>query len=423
MPAALSLRTASFRTSAPRELWTGLAAYGSSDLAVRAVRLGTTLIIARRLAPELVGEAAIALTLFEIIRVLARNGIGQAIIACPAERLAATCNRAHRLFWRVSFGLVAIQCLAGVALATLFDHGRAGAMLAMLSLVYLLMPGGLVQVHLAMREGLAGRTARNAAAQTGLDHVLTAALLLAFPSPWSLALPKLLTAPLWLVLSRRSRPWRPDPAAGEGPIPGLGRMAPGVLGTEAMVALRSNGDNLIVAALLGTTALGTYYFAFSAGLGIASALVTAIGNTVFPLLCRVEVAHRRGTMASAILVAGAGGALAICGQAALAPFYVPILFGAHWAFAGPLVAVISLAGLAQLSQALLGSWLRASGRAPVEAVASLMSCAGALGGLTIGAGSGSLLGAAAGLTVGQWAAAALSIALFANRPTRKGAQS
>lgn len=419
MPAFVRLAVAAVRRHAPAGLVAGLAAYGSGELAVRFVRLCTILVIGRILTPDLVGQAAIALTLFELIRVIARNGVGAAIIASPEEGLAMVCNRAHRLFWRWAWVLVAVQLGVAGILGTLFAQPQAAAMLAVLSLVYPLMPGGLVQVHLAMREGLAGRTAANAAIQTGADHLLTAALLIAFPSPWSLVLPKLLTAPIWLVLSRRARPWRPDPAAGEQPIPGLVRLGAGMMGAEALGALRANGDNLLVAALLGTQALGTYYFAFAAGLGITGALIGAIAGTVYPLLCRAAPAERAETMRRTALLAGGGGALLVAAQAAAALVYVPLLFGANWTAAAPIVAVLCLAGIPQLAQALLGHWLRATGRAPLEAAAALLACAGALGGLAAGAASGSLMLAAAGLTAGQFVAALVAILLFL--PRRAGA--
>ena len=65
----------------------GLAAFGAAELAVRLVRLLAVIIIARQLAPEIVGVAALTLTAFELIRVLANIGVGQQIIASDADQL------------------------------------------------------------------------------------------------------------------------------------------------------------------------------------------------------------------------------------------------------------------------------------------------------------------------------------------------
>jgi len=392
----------------------GLGAYGGAELATRIVRLGATVIIARQLAPEIVGQAALALTLFEVVRVLSRCGVGQRIIACGEAELAATCNTAHALFWAWSGLLVMVQLAASATLWLAFAQPVAAGMLAMLSLVYLWMPGGLVQCHLAMREGLNGHMARTAASQAIADHILTAALLLLWPSPWSVVLPKLLTAPIWLIMTRRNRAWQLDPAAGRVPVRAMARFSGAVLLAEALFAVRTQCDNLIVAAMMGTSALGTYFFAYNAGIGIVSSLVSAFGTVAFPMLC---AARQGGERLHAMLrVAGLGGAIfvpIILLQALAAPFYVPIVFGAHWAAAANLVAILCLTGLPLLLSCLTTVWQRAEGRVASDALSHAIACGAALSGLTIGARLGSLEAAALGLVIGQSLAAMFNAARIA----------
>jgi lipopolysaccharide exporter len=140
--------------------------------------------------------------LFELVRVLGGIGIGQRIIAADAAELAAVCNMARRLFWLWSLVLVTLQMGIAALLHVALGQTGAAPKLAALSLVYLMMPGGLVQCYLAMRDGLNARLARTAATQAVSDHLLTAVLLLLWPDPWSIVLPKLLTAPIWLVMTR-----------------------------------------------------------------------------------------------------------------------------------------------------------------------------------------------------------------------------
>jgi O-antigen/teichoic acid export membrane protein len=393
----------------PTNLWRGMAAFGGAEIVTRIVRVFTTLVIARQLAPAIVGEAALALTLFELIRVLWGIGIGQRIIAADADELPAVCNLAHGLFWRWAAVLMAVQLLAAALLWLGFGQSVAAAMLAVLALVYPLMPGGLVQCHLAMREGRHGALARTAAAQAIADQLLTAALLLAWPNPWAVTLPKLLTAPIWLVMTRRSRPWLPDPTAGKAAMPGLIRFGAGTLAADALGALRQNGDNLIIAATMGSVALGSYYFAFNAGLGIVTALANALGTVILPILGRAEAGAARAQALRSVLI---GAALLfvplVAAQSLLAPFYVPLLFGAHWAFAAPLVGLLCVAGLAHLVGVIASAWLRANGDAAADARRSLLACVATLAGLWLGSLSGSLAGAAGGLVAGSLAAAAIT---------------
>lgn len=407
MIASIAASTRRLKAHVASPLTRGAAAFGSAELANRIVRLVTTVVIARQLAPDIVGEAALTLTLFEILRVFAGIGIGQRIIACEADKLTQTCNSAHRLFWIWSALMVVVQIAVAALLGLVFGFSDAAWMLVVLSLVYPVMPGGLVQVHLAMREGLNGRLAKTAATQAIADHLLTAALLLAWPSPWSLVLPKLLTAPVWLIMSRRNRPWRADPAAGYAPKRDLLRFGGGVLASDGLNALRGQGDNLIIAAMMGTSALGAYYFAFNAGLGIVTSLVGAFATVSFPMLCARETGEAEIALRRVLKVAGIIFIPMVALQALLAPLYVPLVFGEHWRFAAPLIAILCLAGLAHLASSLTANWLRSRGRVAHDAGRSLITCVAALGGLYIGALSGELIWAITGLVAGQSAVAFL----------------
>ena len=386
---------------APFALLSGLAAYGSAEIAVRLVRLATVVVIARQLAPDIVGVAALTLTAFELMRVLANIGVGQKIIAADAARLDATCNTAHRIFWIWCCVVAGLQLAAALFLAIVFSQPLAGAMLAVLSGVYLLMPGGLVQCYLLMREGRAGTTARTTATQTIADHLLTAALLLVWQSPWSVVMPKLLTAPIWLLLTRRARPWRPVPEAGRVPARDLLGFGISVLATEMLTAARGQLDKIIVSATLGITALGTWFFAFNAGIGIVSSLIAAFGTVMFPGLCAVPSGRARSQrLRTAILLGSLIFLPVIAAQALLAPWYVPLIFGAHWAHAAPLISILCLAGVPMLLATVTTAWLRAEGRAGADVWAGLAITATTLGGLAIGVHSGQLEQAALIWTAG-----------------------
>lgn len=393
------------------DLIVGLGAYGSADLVTRVVRLGVTLLLARRLAPEIVGQAAMALSLFELIRVLERAGAGARIIAVGEAQLAATCNTVRRIYWQWTAVLVVLQVLVAGWLGRSAGQPVAGAMLAVLALVYPCMAHGCVAYHLALRERLTARLATINAAQSIADQILTLVLLLIWPSPWSVVLPKLLVAPLWTVLARRARPWRADPAAGSAPVGEVLRFSAPILASEALATLRTQGDNLIVGATLGSAALGTYFFAFNAGLGIASSLVSAFTQVVFPMLAAQPSGPARLGVLRHVGLAGLVLVMAqVALQALAAPIYVPLVFGPRWAFAAPLIATLCLGGVPLLIAALTSAWLRAEHSTGADAAMSALSCVAALGGLWIGTHSGNLLIAAGGLIAGQTLAALVAAA-------------
>ncbi len=363
-----------------------LLAYGSAQLVVRLVRLVVVIIIARQLLPELVGIAALSLTIFELTRVLANIGVGQKIISASEEGFERICNSAHRIFWIWCPLVAGVQALIALFLYNVMDQKLAAQMLAILCLVYFFMPGGLVQCFRLMRAKKLTITAKIDAIQTICDHILTAILLFLWISPWSIILPKLITAPIWLIMMRRAEHWKPNAAYGYTKMRSMVRFGLSVLCTDALMALRSQADKLIIGAVLGVSALGTYYFAFNAGIGIVSGLITAFGTVIYPHICdHVSTAERLQKMRLAIVAGLSIFISAAAFQYVFAPYYVPLIFGEKWVHATPLIQILALASIPMICGALATSWLRANDNPSLDAAASVIISMSALGAMAIGA--------------------------------------
>lgn len=377
----------------------GFASYASAELVNRIVRLVAILVIARQADPALLGTAALALSLFELTRVLTQAGIGQRIVAATDAELASICARARQLFWLCCVAVAIIQLLVAVVLANFFAQNEAALMLAVLSVVYLIMPPGLVQIFLLMRDERLGACASIGATQAILDHTLTAALIVVWPSPWAIVLPKLLTAPVWTILARFARPWVRENAA-LAPIGEFRAYCGGVLASELMAALRIHADKLVLSAMLGVSAMGSYYFAFGAGLGIAQSLITSFATVLFASLCRIEAGEaRQRQVRQALLIGLALLVPVVAAQALLAPYYVPVIFGAHWAASATYLSVLALAAIPLFLVQGLGALFRANGAAGQDAKLGSLATFFALAGLTFGA-THSLVAACAGYSLG-----------------------
>jgi len=396
----------SFTEGGRLPIMNALMAYGSAQLFERLVRLIVVIIIARQLAPELVGVAALTLTIFELTRVLANIGVGQKIIAATTDDFEKICNSAHKIFW-IWCPLVALfQCIIAIGLYTIFNQTLSALMLAVLSFVYFLMPGGLVQCFRLMRAKKMVVCAKIQAIQTISDHILTCVMLLIWVSPWSIVLPKLLTAPIWLLMMRYYEKWSPDKSHGVMQINSMVRFGVSVLITDSLITIRSQVDKLIIGATLGISALGTYYFAFNAGIGIVSALITAFTTVIYPHLCDGSSKHEHIQKMKLAIGAGLGlfGCAALA-QYTLAPYYVPVIFGEKWSHAIGLIQILSLASIPMACLALTTAWLRATDRANVDALAGLITSSCALGGMAIGAQFGLSMAAMA------WVGGTLFIAI------------
>ncbi|MAU45894.1 MAG: oligosaccharide flippase family protein [Rhodobacteraceae bacterium] len=337
-----------------------LLAYGASEMASKLSRLGVVIAVARTLEASEIGIAAAAIATGDMLKALTENGVIQRIIAARDEELDATCNRAHGLFWAWCLGLFGVQAAVATGVWALTGNVPLALLILVLSGEYLFMPGGLVQAGLALRNGKLRQTAAIAGGQAVLANGLSVVLALLWPSALALILPRLLTAPFWLVAMRRLNPWVRNPEAGKTPIRPFLNFGWAVLGVEVVKAARMQADKLIVGALLGPQALGLYFMAFNAGLSLATSFSTAFAAVLFPHLCASEdraAALRQGMAVSLGLVGPA-----VILQALLAPWYVPILLGDGWADLSATVSVLCLAAIPTMLWTAAAGWMRAENR-------------------------------------------------------------
>ena len=330
----------------------------------RVGRILAAIILARQLDVAAFGVAAIALTVFELVRVFTENGIGAAVIRASDETVDAIANAAYRLMWIICLGLACAQLIAGLLVELAMPGRGLGLMIAALAGVYLIMPFGLVHAYILLREQRMKRVAVVGTSQTVADHLLTALLAITGFGAWAIVLPKLLTAPIWLAGIVWGRPWKRRREAGYAETSAILRFSLPVLGAELLTACRDQLDKILVSVFFGLEAVGLYYFAFNAGLGLSSALNRAFSTAFYPHLCAAQnkVAGFRSALVGSVPTLSA----AYIAQAAGAALYVPIVFGADWSHAAALVAVLCLGGPARLLLDACRMLCRANGSSALE---------------------------------------------------------
>ena len=345
---------------ATSRLVSDLAAYGASEAVAKATRLLLVLVMARTLDAAAIGLVATALATSEVLKALTQNGVGQRIIAAPDDAVESVARAAHRLFWFWCGGLFTLQAGVAAVFWLLDADPLTALMILILGVEYLFMPAGLVQCFLAQREGKLKATAAIGGAQVGLSNLAAAAVLLIWPSPIAAVAPKALSAPIWLAAMRRLRPWRADKAAKPVGLSHFAGFGSAVLGVELVNALRLHADKFIIGACLGAEALGVWFFAISAGLGLANALSVAFAQVVFPHFAKAD--DRRTALRQALTVSAVLLAPLVAMQALAAPFYVPMIFGPNWAGVADLVGLLCLAAIPSVIWTAAAQWLRAMNR-------------------------------------------------------------
>jgi len=384
--------------------------YSLAEAANRITRLITAIVLARALMPEEFGIAAIAITTFEIVSVLCMTGIGQAVVRARDDELPAVLNTARRASWAVCLGAFVLQSVIGLVAAWAVGRPDVFWMIFCLGLVYLTLPFGQMHAHLIVRANRLHVLAGIAVVQVAADNILTAIFAFSGFGAWAIVLPKLLTAPIWVIGMRRAQSWKPDRSAGFAPWRPLARFSSAVIASELLVAARFNLDKVLVGAILGLEALGIYYFIFNAGIGFSLSLTNSLAASVYPHLAELA-AKPRAMLArydQLMIRAAIPVAAVITIQGCLAVWYVPVVFGERWQPYAVLVACLCFSAVAKPVFDSACQLLRAFGRPRLEVYASATLTALALialaGGLQFGLAAG-VVTYMATVMVAQFAAA------------------
>jgi teichuronic acid exporter len=343
---------------------------GGAELVIRVFRLVTTVILARFLSAEDYGLAAIVLMTYEFIRVFTRNGIADKIVQADAAEVDELCRTAYGLNWLIAGILFTVQCVASLAIAKFYNNSQFILPICLIAITYFIYPLAMVQTALIRRENRLNVLALISSVQVSTDNILTAIFALSGMGMWAIVLPKFLVAPIWIILTFKYHPWRMTQSFTLAQAGKITSFASRILGVELLTVFRENIDYLLIGRFLGVQALGVYYFAFNAGLGISLSVINAIRVSLFSDLCNLNSQATLFTqryMQSLRKIALIIVPLVIL-QSSLAPFYVPLVFGNKWVERGaiPILILICCSALSRPFADAASLMFRAFGQPQIE---------------------------------------------------------
>ncbi|HEY9853027.1 MAG TPA: lipopolysaccharide biosynthesis protein [Leptolyngbyaceae cyanobacterium] len=321
---------------------------GAAEIINRVFRLVTTVVLARFLTAYDYGLAALVLTTYEFTQAFARIGIGGKVIQADEESLESICNGAYWLNWVVCLGLFIIQCIAAFPVAWFYNDNQLIMPICLLSTIYLVTPIGRIQTALIQRENRLKITAVSSSIQLAVGNILTAVFAALGMGMWAIILPRILVAPLDALISLAYHSWRPKKGFTTERWREIFTFGISILGTSLLGTLRNNLDYLIVGRFVGVKALGVYYFAFNAGLGISFSIIQSITVALYPHLCaaRSDLAKFQQCYLKSLKTIATIIIPFVLLQSSLAPLYVPIIFGRQeWVAAIPILILICLSAI------------------------------------------------------------------------------
>jgi O-antigen/teichoic acid export membrane protein len=322
---------------------------GSAELVQRIARLGTTVTLARVFSPESYGMVSAIYTVFSFALVF---GLTESLIAnivqTDDDRLDAVCDTVFWLMSLIVVALIGLQCLLSYPIALFYGSNKLVLPICVLSLTYLYFPFFLIQLALLTRNNQLKIRASCQAGQSIVSNLMIMVLATLGFKVWSVVLGMLVSFPVWIFVTSQYSSWRPNLSRftleGAG---GILRFAVSLSGVELLSLFRLNVDYLLVTRFLGLEALGIYFFAFNAGLGISQGLISSLSTAWYPHFCEVrsDLTALRSRFVRSFKSIFTFLLLIVILQTTLAPVYIPIIFGAKWIPAIPILILICLSAI------------------------------------------------------------------------------
>jgi O-antigen/teichoic acid export membrane protein len=299
--------------------------------------------LARLLDPSAFGLAAMVGVYLAIVAMFAEQGMGAAIV----QRKTLEPQHLHTAFW---FTTCAAAILFGLSQAIapwvsrLMEEPLLTPLLRWASIALLL--NSLASVHTALfaRELEFRRPAIRVLLANLAGGVVGVALALSGYGVWSLVFQQLTVAAVGLIVIWSISSYRPKMLFSLAHLRELMGVSSAVFATGALWFISSRADQYFIGRFLGAESLGVYNVAGKIPEMARVAFIQPVSGISVPALARMQHDHTKVTQA---IVKGMGAVAFIAlpvfvGMVVVAPSLVPVVFGAKWTGAVPLVQLLAI---------------------------------------------------------------------------------
>jgi O-antigen/teichoic acid export membrane protein len=369
---------------------------------VQATRIAVGVVIARLLSRSDFGLAAMALVFSGFVSLFTDLSLGAALV----QRPTITEEDRSTVFWTTAaFGVVCtLVCLAvAEPIARFYGQPEVRWLFSALSVTFAIT--GLTVAHTA----LLNREMRYRTLQIAVlaGTIFGAAISVTFAAvgfgPWAIIGDAVAAVSVSTVIVWFTTGWTPRFTFSRESLRDVGGFGLTLFGSRVLAYANLNADNLLVGRFLGARALGAYALGYNVMFTPMLRIGIPIQQVLTPAFSRLQEDRERlgaGWLRAKRLLA----ALllpAFAGMAVIAPDLVPVVFGAKWHPAIPVLQLLSLAGVAHSLVTSNWSALQALGRAGTLLRLNLFVTAVIVGSFAAGLHWG-IVGVAAGFAIAKW---------------------
>jgi O-antigen/teichoic acid export membrane protein len=363
----------------------GIAWKASSQITLQATRLVVALVLARLLAPDDWGLAAMVLVFSGFVIVFTDNALGTALI----QRRELHPGDRSTVFWmNATIGL--LLAVAGVALsgplAGFYGEPSVRPLFVAVSLGFLISALGTTQMALLVRDMRFRRLELRQIAATLVGAIVGVTIAVQGFGAWAIVGQQLAEAITSTVLLWCVTPWRPSATFSIGTLRRLGGFAGNVFGQNLVYQAGRNVSGLVIGRSLGAASLGAYALATTVILIPFTRIAGPLQQVFFPAFSRIS--EDRARMADmwlrATRLVGAISIPSLVGLCIVAPDFVQVVLGPRWSDATPVIQILAWVGLIQSLQTLSGEVLLALDRSGTLLRYTLIWFVGTVGAVALG---------------------------------------
>ena len=352
----------------------GGATYLATRLLVQVFQWASTLIVARLLLPSDFGVMAAAMVLISVADLLSDAGLSRSLVHKP---LIGKSDVAQVFTFSVVFAasLYLLLWIGAPVLAARFGHADSSEFMRAIGVLILMTPFQSVSMALLERNMRFDKVSILHAAAAFMQACTV--LLLAFDGYgyWALGIAALASKAVMIVVAYTETRW---PIKLEIPgKEGFEHLRYGISISLAAVVwlINWNADTAVIAALLGSTALGYYTIAFQLISIPVQKLTATINQVAFPTYCKLrdEPARAQDWIIRLMALLFTVSAPTLIGLALVADDVFPWVLGEAWRPAVLPYQLLSLVGTVMVVASCLPPWFNALGRPEINLKYNLVS--------------------------------------------------
>lgn len=338
----------------------GLAWKAGSQVTLQITRTVVALVLARMLAPEDWGLAAMVLVFAGFVVVFTDNALGTALI----QRRQILEEDRSTVFW-VSAAVGIALALCGVAfagqLADFYGEPKVRWLFVALSMGFLVSALGSTQMAVLIREMEFRRLELRQIAATLSGAIAGIGLALFGYGAWAIVGQLLSESVASTVLLWVLSPWRPSWRFSWKSVRRLGGFAGNVFAENVIWQASRTVCSVLIGRVLGAAALGTYTLASTVILMPFARIAGPLQQVFFPAFSRISDDRERmaDIWIRATRLVGAISIPSLVGLVIVAPDFVQVVLGAKWTQVTQVIQILAIVGIIQSLHTLNGEVLQA----------------------------------------------------------------